>query len=277
MVIKIPFLFIFFIIKINCYPTPGLTKIALVRGESDDLVSLNNYFGWTDVSLSQEGQENAEYIGGLLYIGQFKFDVCYTSLLKRSVQTAFHILNKMNQLHIPIYKDYHLNERHYGVLEGDNKKEAKIKYGIDIFKHLRKSFEFCPPKFDENDEKNPSSNEKYKNIPKKDLPNGESIKDLFERVIPYFFNVIIPNVKQKKNVLIVAHEETLRIIDWLLMHNLQKISEEEYISTDVYTDYSVSTNNVLFYELDDQLKSIKKYYWTIYDVVSQEKYIPPPL
>ena len=225
-------------------------KLVLIRHGESEWNKLNLFTGWTDVPLSDKGHEEAKEGGKLLKQGGFKFDICYTSFLKRAIQTAFHVLDELDQLYIPMLKDFHLNERHYGTLQGLNKKETAEKYGADQVKIWRRSFDIPPPPLEENDERNPANQEQYKHIPKKDLPLHESLKNTIERVVPYYNGVIVPQMKIGRNVLIVAHGNSLRA----LVKYLDNISDEEIVNL------NIPTGVPLVYEFDKDLKPIKHYY-----------------
>ena len=164
----------------------------------------------------------------------------------------------MDLLYIPVYKDFHLNERHYGALQGLNKKETAEKYGSDKVKAWRRSFDIPPPALEENDERNPANQEQYKNENKKDLPLHESLKDTIARVVPYYNEVIIPTIKSGKKVLIAAHGNSLRA----LVKYLDNISDSEI------TELNIPTGVPLVYELDQNLKPIKHYYLGDQDAIN---------
>ena len=240
------FLMIALITQSNC----ELTKLVLVRHGKSEWSKLNLFTGWTDVPLSDKGHEEAILGGKLLKEGGYKFDICYTSFLKRAIHTAFHLLDEIDQLYIPISKSFHLNGRHYGALQGLNKKEISEKYGSEKVKTWRKSFHIPPPALEEKDERNPANQERYKNYPKKHLPLHESLKDIFDRVVSYYNEVILPDIKLGKKVLITAHGNSLKA----LIKYLDNISEQEIV------DLKIRTNTPIIYEFDDNLKPIKRYY-----------------
>ena len=225
-------------------------KLVLMRNGESVWNKLNIFTGWKDIPLSEKGVEEAIQAGKLLKKNGYKFDFCYTSFLKRAIQTAFHVLDELDQLYIPVYKDFCLNERHFGVLEGLNKKELIEKYGADKIKEWIRSYEIPPPKLDENDERNPSNQEKYKDISKSLLPLHESLKNTLYRVIPYFNDIIGHRIKMGKKILIVAHENSLKA----LIKYLDVLSDEE--TADIYIPNGVP----LVYELDRKLNPIRHYY-----------------
>ena len=237
------------------------SKLVLVRHGESEWKKLNLFVGWTDVPLSEQGRKEAIQGGKLLKEGGYKFDVCYTSILKRAIHTAFHLLDELDQLYIPVLKGFHLNDKHYGALQGLNKKEMKEKYGADQVKAWRKSYDIPPPALDEDDERNPANQEQYKSYPKDNLPLHESLKDTIDRVISYYNEVIFPDIKSGKRVLITAHGHSLKA----LIKHLDNISEEEIVDLDI-------PNGIpLVYEFDKDLKPIKSYYLGIQESIN--KYI----
>ena len=225
-------------------------KLVLIRHGQSSFNQENLFTGWTDVDLTNIGIEEAEKAGKILKENSFKFDKCYTSSLKRSIKTSYIILEQLDQLYIPIIKDFHLNERHYGAIQGLNKRETSIKYGKELVYEWRRSYSISPPKLCENDERNPANIEQYKNINKAELPLTESLEDMVKRVIPYFYNEIIPDIKKGKKILIVTHGNTIRG----LVKYFDKLSDEEIVNVDV-------PNGIpLVYEFNENLEVIKSYY-----------------
>ena len=233
-------------------------KLVLVRHGESEWNKLNLFTGWTDVPLSEKGHEEAIQGGRLLKEGGYKFDICYTSVLKRAIQTAFHVLEEMDLLYIPVHKDFHLNERHYGALQGLNKKETAEKYGSDKVKAWRRSFDIPPPALEQNDKRNPANQEQYQHANKKDLPLHESLKDTIARVVPYYNEVIVPSIKSGKKVLIAAHGNSLRA----LVKYLDNISDADIV------ELNIPTGVPLVYELDQNLKPIKHYYLGDQDAIN---------
>ena len=225
-------------------------KLVLVRHGESDWNKLNLFTGWTDVELSDLGHQEAANGGKELKKAGYSFDVCYTSYLKRAIHTANHILAELDEEWIPQIKDWHLNERHYGALQGLNKAETAEKYGEDQVKIWRRSYDVQPPALEESDERNPGNQAMYKNVDKADLPLTECLKDCVARVVPYYEKEIVPVIKSGKNVIIVAHGNSLRS----LVKYLDDISDEEIISL------NIPTGVPLVYELDENLKPINHYY-----------------
>ncbi|MBQ8141725.1 MAG: 2,3-diphosphoglycerate-dependent phosphoglycerate mutase [Bacilli bacterium] len=235
-----------------------MIKLVLIRHGESEWNKLNLFTGWTDVELSEKGQQEASNGGKLLKEGGYSFDICFTSTLKRAIHTAWRVLDGVDQAYIPVIKDYHLNERHYGALQGLNKAETTAKYGAEQVHQWRRSFDIAPPALDESDERNPANQVQYKNVDKKDLPLHESLKDTIARVVPYYNEVIVPQIKAGKKVLIAAHGNSLRA----LVKYLDNISDE------AIADLNIPTGVPLVYELDEDLKPIKHYYLGDQDAIN---------
>ena len=225
-------------------------KIVLVRHGQSVWNLENKFTGWTDVDLSEVGVQEAKTAGKLLKEEGFKFDVCYTSLLKRAIHTLNNILEQMDCEYLPVYKDYRLNERHYGALQGLNKAETAEKYGEAQVKLWRRSYNVCPPALSEDDKRNPALQEAYKNIDKKNLPLTESLEITVQRVVPFFNEQIKPLLDQNKKVIIAAHGNSLRA----LVKYLDNISDEDIVAL------NIPTGVPLVYELDDNYKVVSKRY-----------------
>jgi 2,3-bisphosphoglycerate-dependent phosphoglycerate mutase len=225
-------------------------KLVLIRHGESEWNKLNLFTGWTDVDLSSKGEQEASNGGKLLKENNYKFDICFTSTLKRAIHTAYRVLDELDEVYVPVIKDYRLNERHYGALQGLNKAETTAKYGAEKVHEWRRSFDIPPLALDPSDSRNPALQEAYKNIDKDKLPLSESLKDTIARVIPYFNENIVPHIKSGENVLIAAHGNSLRA----LVKYLDNISDKDI------ADLNIPTGVPLVYELDESLKPIKHYY-----------------
>ncbi|MGP1507881.1 MAG: 2,3-diphosphoglycerate-dependent phosphoglycerate mutase [Sphaerochaeta sp.] len=225
-------------------------KLVLVRHGESEWNKLNLFTGWTDVDLSEKGHEEAKNAGKLLKSEGYDFDVCYTSYLKRAIHTLNHILDEMDRVWLPVIKTWKLNERHYGALQGLNKSETAEKYGEEQVKIWRRSFDVKPPALEADDERNPANQAIYSDIDPKLLPLTESLETTIERAVPYFENVIKPDMKAGKKVIIAAHGNSLRA----LVKYFDNLSREEIL------DVNIPTGVPLVYEFDDNFKVIKKYY-----------------
>ena len=226
-----------------------MIKLVLVRhGES--IWNLENKFtGWTDVELSKNGIEEAKRAGELLKKNNFVFDIAYTSVLKRATDTLKIILNVMN-IDLDIHYDWHLNERHYGALQGLNKEETKVKYGDNQVRLWRRSVDVRPPELDINDDRYPGNDVKYKTLNKDEIPLTENLNDTIDRVLKYWNSDILPSLENNKKVIIVAHGNSLRA----LMKYLDNLTDEDVMNLEI------KTGSPICYELDDNLKPIRHYY-----------------
>ena len=210
----------------------------------------NRFTGWTDVDLTKKGIKEAENAGELLNKEVFGFDLVYTSVLKRATQTMKLCLDVMNIDDIPIEYDWHLNERHYGALQGLNKSETAKKYGNKQVLLWRRSYDTPPPLLELEDERHPKFDLKYQNLQTNELPRGECLKDTVNRILPFWNNTILPKILSKKRILIVAHGNSLRAI----VKILDQISNEKIIGL------NIPTGIPLVYELDNKFNPTKNYY-----------------
>ena len=222
-----------------------MIKLVLVRHGQSEWNLSNQFTGWTDVDLSDNGIKEAIEAGKVLKENGYTFDVAYTSVLKRANHTLDLILNELG-LDIPINYSWRLNERHYGALQGLNKQETADKYGDEQVHIWRRSYDVQPPALEDNDERYKEMLGKYNEY----IPHTECLKDTVERVIPYWDSDILPSLKEGKKVIIVAHGNSLRG----LIKFLDNISDEDIVNLEI------PTGNPLVYELDDDLKPINHYY-----------------
>ena len=226
-----------------------MKRIVLVR-HGQSIWNLENRFtGWTDVDLSKNGIVEAKEAGKILKDNNYTFDVAFTSILKRAEHTLDIILKELD-ININIYKDWHLNERHYGALQGLNKSETADKYGDAQVKLWRRSYSTRPPELTVGDERYPGNDLKYKDLSIDELPLAESLEDTYKRVIPYWKKEILPLLESDKKILVVAHGNSLRSI----VKYLDNLSDEEIINIEI------PTGKPLVYEFDEELKVIKHYY-----------------
>ena len=227
-----------------------MKKLVIVR-HGQSLWNLENKFtGWTDIGLSEQGIKEAKKAGKLLKKENYKFDIAYTSVLKRANDTLYYILDELDERDIPIKYSYKLNERHYGALQGLNKDETRAKYGEEQVHIWRRSADVRPPALTIDDERYPGNDEKYKNLTKEELPLTENLIDTIKRVTEYWKEEIETTIKEGKNVIIVAHGNSLRG----LIKYLDNLSNEEVIKLEI------DTGRPICYELNDNLKPIKHYY-----------------
>ena len=226
-----------------------MIKLVLVRHGQSKWNLENRFTGWTDVPLSTKGIIEAKDAGKILKEKGYTFDVAYTSVLIRAIDTLKYILEEMD-LNIPIKYSYKLNERHYGALQGLNKDETKEKYGEEQVKLWRRSVNVRPPALTKDDKRYPGNDEKYKDLPEDKIPFTENLKDTIDRVLEYWNSDIKEELLNGKKVIIVAHGNSLRG----LIKYLDNLSDEEVMNLEI------ETGNPICYELDDNLKPIKHYY-----------------
>ena len=222
-------------------------KVVLVRHGQSVWNLENKFTGWTDVDLSENGINEAKSAGKLLKENGYTFDVAYTSVLKRANHTLDLILKELD-INIPINYNWRLNERHYGALQGLNKKETALKYGEEQVHIWRRSYDVLPPSLDDDDPRYIEMLDNYSEY----VPHTECLKDTVLRVIPYWNSDILPSIKDGKKVIIVAHGNSLRG----LIKYLDNISDEEIMNVEI------PTGTPLVYELDDEYKPIRHYYLT---------------
>lgn len=227
-----------------------MIKLVLLRHGESQWNLENRFTGWTDIDLSPRGTEEAHRSGKILREKGFYFDIAFTSLLKRAIRTLWILLDEMDQMWIPVERSWHLNERHYGALQGLNKKETAEKFGAEQVHIWRRSYDTPPPALDKTDNRYPGRDPKYKNLSEDDIPVTECLKDTVERLLPYWEKVIQKELMKGKHVLIAAHGNSLRA----LVKYLDQISDEEI------SKLNIPTGIPLVYELDEELKPIKHYY-----------------
>jgi len=221
-------------------------KLVLCRHGQSDWNLKNLFTGWTDVDLTEKGVQEAIDAGQLLKELGYRFDIAYTSVLKRAIRTLWLVQDQMDQMWIPVVRDWRLNERHYGSLQGLNKAETAAKYGDDQVHIWRRSYDIPPPDIELDDDRHPAHDVRYKGI--EGLPASESLATTLERVLPCWHDVIAPDLIADKNILIAAHGNSLRA----LVKMLDDVSDEEI------TGVNIPTGVPLAYELDDDLKPISR-------------------
>ena len=224
--------------------------LVLVRHGESEWNRLNLFTGWHDIDLSEKGKIEAAGCGRLLRADGFDFDICYTSYLKRAINTLNLILAEMDREWLPVVKSWKLNERHYGALQGLNKAQTAEKYGEEQVKIWRRSFDVLPPALEENDPRNPRLQAPYRNVDAKELPLTESLETTIRRALPYYHDVIEKDMLAGRRVLIVSHGNSLRA----LVKHLDSLSDE------AITGVNIPTGVPLVYELDETLKVTGKRY-----------------
>lgn len=233
-------------------------KIVLLRHGESAWNKENRFTGWTDVDLTEQGRAEAKTAGEVLKKEGFSFDLAYCSVLKRALRTLWIVLDELDELWIPVEKTWRLNERHYGALQGLNKSETAAKFGEDQVLVWRRSYDIPPPPLEKTDERFPGRDPRYQDVPEAELPLTECLKDTVDRFLPYWHEVIAPQVKAGKKVVIAAHGNSLRA----LVKYLDNLSEEEVLKL------NIPTGVPLVYELDEQLKPLKSYYLGDQDAIA---------
>ncbi|QCI27205.1 2,3-diphosphoglycerate-dependent phosphoglycerate mutase [Buchnera aphidicola] len=217
-------------------------KLVLIRHGESKWNKLNQFTGWTDVNLSNQGIKEAKLAGKLLKKNNFLFDVCYTSVLKRAIYTLWSILTELEQCWLPIKKTWRLNERHYGDLQGLNKESIISKYGADQVTQWRRSFTAIPPKIQKDKNYSICHDQRYHNLYKDNMPTAESLELTLKRLLPYWEDHIFPDIKKKKRVLVVAHGNSLRaLVKYLSNLNNQEVFNL-HIPTGVPIIYNFNNN-----------------------------------
>eukprot|EP01095_Lingulamoeba_sp_RSL-Kostka_P007803 TRINITY_DN2538_c0_g1_i1.p1 TRINITY_DN2538_c0_g1~~TRINITY_DN2538_c0_g1_i1.p1 ORF type:complete len:258 (+),score=113.22 TRINITY_DN2538_c0_g1_i1:53-826(+) len=225
-------------------------KIVVVRHGESEWNLANKFCGWYDANLSENGVNEAIEAGKLLKREGYEFDIAYTSLLKRAIKTLFYIQDNLDLHWIPVVRDWRLNERMYGGLQGLNKAETAEKHGAEQVHIWRRSYDIPPPEMSQDNEMHPRNDPKYQDLSDEEVPSTECLKDTVNRFVPYFEENIAQSIREGKKVLIVAHGNSLRA----LVKYLDNVSDEEIPSLNIPTAVP------LVYELDANLKPIKHYY-----------------
>jgi 2,3-bisphosphoglycerate-dependent phosphoglycerate mutase len=221
-------------------------KLVLCRHGQSDWNLRNLFTGWTDVDLTELGCREAIDAGRSLRDLGYEFDIAYTSVLKRAIRTLWLMLDEMDAMWIPVVRDWRLNERHYGALQGLNKAETAARYGDDQVLIWRRSYRTAPPPLDADDARHPSHDKRYAGI--EGLPSTESLATTLERVKPCWAELIAPQLRDGKDVLIAAHGNSLRA----LVKMLDEVSEDDILG------FNIPTGIPLVYELDASLTPLSR-------------------
>ncbi|MDR2702849.1 MAG: phosphoglyceromutase [Cellulomonadaceae bacterium] len=220
-------------------------KLVLLRHGESDWNAKNLFTGWVDVPLSEKGQAEAKRGGELMKEKGIKPDVVHTSLLRRAINTANISLDAADRLWIPVKRSWRLNERHYGALQGMDKKVARETFGDEQFKTYRRSYDVPPPDIELGSQWSQDADPRYAGEP---IPRAEALKQVLERALPYWESDIVPDLKAGKTVLVAAHGNSLRAI----VKYLDGLSEDEI------SELNLPTGIPLVYELDDNFKPLVK-------------------
>ena len=208
----------------------------------------DRFTGWVDVDLTEKGRQEAQIAAQLLIKAGFQFDMAYTSVLKRAIRSLWIILSELDQMWLPVHKSWHFNERHYGALQGLNKKDTIKKYGEDQVFAWRRSYSTSPPDLPTENPQHPLHDKRYQEL--ENLPHSEALADTQARVLPFWYSEVVPKIKSGQRILVVAHGNSLRA----LVKHLNQIPDEEI------SQLNIPTGRPLIYELNKDLLPIKNYY-----------------
>jgi len=225
-------------------------RIVMVRHGESVWNAENRFCGWYDADLAASGVEEAKNAGKMIKEHGFTFDVAYTSVLKRAIKTLHLIQDELDLHWIPVHRHWRLNERMYGALQGLNKSETAAKHGEEQVQIWRRSYDTPPPSVDTDSPHYPGNDPKYKFVDCQLIPRTECLKDTVARVLPYWYDVIVPDIKKGQKVLIAAHGNSIRA----LVKYLDKMTDADIMAL------NIPTGIPLVYELDKDLKPIKHYY-----------------
>jgi 2,3-bisphosphoglycerate-dependent phosphoglycerate mutase len=236
-----------------------MRQLVLLRHGESTWNKENRFTGWTDVDLTEQGIAEAKSAGEALRGQAFTFDVAYTSVLKRAIRTLWLVQEEMDLMWIPVHRNWRLNERHYGALQGLNKAEMAAKFGDQQVLVWRRSYDIPPPALETSDPRFPGNDPRYAGLDPADLPHTECLKDTVARFLPYWHETIAPSVAAGEKVIIVAHGNSLRA----LVKYLDNIGDAEIVGL------NIPTGIPLVYELADDLKPLRHYYLADAEKVAQ--------
>ncbi len=225
-------------------------KLVLLRHGESLWNKENRFTGWTDVDLSENGVKEALEAGKVLKEKGYKFKIAYTSYLKRAIKTLDIVLEEMDLMWIPVKKSWRLNEKHYGTLQGLNKAETAEKYGDEKVLQWRRSFDIPPEPMTEDDERNPIHDPRYAEVANKDIPRTESLKEVIDRMVPYWNDEISKDLKKHKEVLVAAHGNSLRAV----VKYLKNIGDDDIVSL------NLPTGIPYVFEFDENMKLANDYF-----------------
>jgi len=227
-----------------------MKRLVLVRHGESAWNKENRFTGWTDVQLTEQGVNEAKEAGKVLKKEGFNFRLAYTSYLTRAIKTLWLVLEEMDLMWIEVRKDWRLNEKHYGNLQGLNKAETADKYGDEKVLMWRRSFDVPPEPLTDDDERSPRLDPRYASVPADELPMTESLKEVIDRLLPYWENEIKVSLKEQDDLLVAAHGNSLRA----LVMKLKGMSEEEILK------FNIPTGIPYVFEFDDDLNLVKDYF-----------------
>jgi 2,3-bisphosphoglycerate-dependent phosphoglycerate mutase len=227
-----------------------MKNIVLVRHGESQWNKENRFTGWTNVDLSEKGLQEALDAGKALKEAGFKFDIAYTSYLKRAVKTLNNVLDAMDLDWIPVEKSWRLNEKHYGMLQGLNKAETAAKYGDEQVLIWRRSYDVEPLPLPDADPNSATQDPRYADVPDQYVPRTEALKQCIERVMPFWECEIFPKLKTVDNIIVVAHGNSLRGV----VKHLKGISDADIVKLNIPTAVPY------VFEFDDDLNLVRDYY-----------------
>lgn len=227
-----------------------MKRLVLMRHGESVWNKLNVFTGWTDVQLSEKGVEEAIKGGKVLKEHGFHFKMAYTSYLTRAIKTLWLALEEMDLMYIPVVKSWRLNEKHYGELQGLNKAETAAKYGDDMVLMWRRSFDVPPQPMAKDDERSVFNDKRYEGIDPSLLPLTESLKEVIERILPFWESDMKPSLEKHGEIIVSAHGNSLRA---LVMH-LKNMSQDEILQ------FNIPTGIPYVFEFDDQMNLVKDYF-----------------
>jgi 2,3-bisphosphoglycerate-dependent phosphoglycerate mutase len=236
-----------------------MRQLVLLRHGESTWNKENRFTGWTDVDLTDQGIAEAKSAGEVLRDQGFTFDVAHTSVLKRAIRTLWLVQDEMDLMWIPVHRNWRLNERHYGALQGLNKAEMAAKFGDQQVLVWRRSYDIPPPALETSDPRFPGNDRRYARLDPADLPRTECLKDTVARFLPYWHETIAPSVAAGERVIIVAHGNSLRA----LVKYLDNMGDAEIVGL------NIPTGIPLIYELADDLKPLRHYYLADPEKVAQ--------
>jgi 2,3-bisphosphoglycerate-dependent phosphoglycerate mutase len=220
-----------------------MIQLVLVRHGQSEFNRRHRFSGWAPVQLSAKGVAESERAGRSLAARGYRFDVCFTSVLDRGVAAAEAVLRGLGAEDLPLEKSWRLNERHFGALEGVGRVEAVRRYGLLRVLRLQQSYVDSPPKLDDDDPRHPGRDPAYAELDEKEVPNGESLRDTYARVLPCWQEQIVPWLRAREAVLIVGHKNSLRV----LAKHIEGLSDE------AVPKLRLDTGNPLLYQFNDDL------------------------
>jgi 2,3-bisphosphoglycerate-dependent phosphoglycerate mutase len=227
-----------------------MQKLVLIRHGESVWNQENRFTGWTDVDLSPNGYAQAKKAGELLRAHDYNFDVAFTSVLKRAIKTLHIVLEELDHLWIPVQKSWRMNERFYGALQGLNKDETIAQYGAEQVQKWRRDPNELPPTITREDDRYPGHDLRYKGLTERELPLTENLSETMDRVLPFWQESIVPEMRKDQKVIISAHGNSLRA----LIKYIDHLSDEEV------TALEIPTGVPLVYELDEELNRLRHYY-----------------